>query len=70
MATKLLLSEQLRRAIAKAERGGMSRYRIAKISGLTESQVKRIAEAVNVPMIDTAARLADAIGLRLALVEK
>jgi len=70
MTKELLLSEQLRRAIAKAERRGVTRYRIAKTSGLTESQVKRIAEATNVPMIDTAARLADAIGLRLALVEK
>jgi DNA-binding phage protein len=70
MAMKLDIAEQLRRAIARAEKKGLTRYRIARLASMTESQVKRVAEAVTCPRLDTAARLADAIGLRLALVEK
>ena len=70
MAKRIDIGEQLRRAIAQAEKAGKSRYAIAQAAGLTDSQVKRIAEATITPRIDTAATLADAIGYRLALIPK
>jgi DNA-binding phage protein len=59
---------KLRKAIATAERRGVSRYRIAKLAGIVQSQVHRIADGERVPTLDTAARIAAAIGYRLALL--
>jgi ribosome-binding protein aMBF1 (putative translation factor) len=70
MAKRLDIAEQLRRAIAEVEKGGMTRYRIAQVARTTDAQVKRIAEGTIMPRLDTAATLADAIGYRLELVKK
>jgi transcriptional regulator with XRE-family HTH domain len=62
------IAVELRRAIREAERGGVSRYRIAKAAGLEQSQVARIRSGETVPTLTTAERLAKGLGLRLALV--
>jgi transcriptional regulator with XRE-family HTH domain len=61
------VAEQLRKAIALAERKGQSRYAIAKAAGIRYSMLVRIAEGENLPRIDTAEKLASAIGRRLTL---
>lgn len=65
--TKSIVDE-LRRAIARAERGGQTRYAIAKAAKMPRSQMTRIASGENVPKLDTAERVAQVIGYRLALV--
>lgn len=65
--TKTIAAE-LRRAIAQAERKGMTRYAIAKAAKMPRSQMTRIASGENVPKLDTAERVAQVIGYRIALV--
>lgn len=65
--TKSIVDE-LRRAIARAERRGQTRYAIAKAAKMPRSQMTRIASGENVPKLDTAERVAQVIGYRLALV--
>lgn len=60
--------EELRRAIAQAEKRGVTRYQIAKLTGMPQSHVGRIATGETVPKLDTAERIAKAIGLRLAII--
>ena len=55
----------LRKLIAQAERQGITRYRIAQDSGLSESVVARIAHGETMPRLDTAAKIAEAIGHRV-----
>ncbi len=57
---------ELRKAIAQAERNGMSRYAIAKAAGLPYSQVYNVAEGT-IPRLDSAERIATALGLRIYL---
>jgi transcriptional regulator with XRE-family HTH domain len=63
------IGEQLRQAIAQAERRGMTRAQVAILSGMTDSQIKRVAEGESRPRIDTAARIAHVIGYRIELVK-
>ena len=58
---------ELRAAIAQAERRGITRYAIAKAAGMPQSQVGRIATGESVPKLDTAERIAQVIGCRLAI---
>ncbi len=58
---------QLRAAIARAEAGGMTRYAIAKAVGVDHSQIRRVAEGLTVPRLDTAERIAAAIGCRVSI---
>ena len=60
------ITEQLRAEIAKAEQRGMSRYAIAKAAGLPYSQVYNVAEGT-IPRLDTAEKIARALGLPLYL---
>jgi predicted transcriptional regulator len=59
--------QDLRRAIAKAEKRGVTQYRIAKLAGMPQSMVARIAGGKAVPKLDTAERVAKAIGCTLAI---
>jgi DNA-binding phage protein len=62
------IEDELRRAIAQAERRGMTRYAIARAAKMPRSQMTRIATGENVPKLDTAERVAQVIGYKLALV--
>jgi transcriptional regulator with XRE-family HTH domain len=59
--------QQLQKAIALAQRRGMTRYAIAKSAGMKQAQLSRIADGENVPRLDTAERIAKAIGASLIL---
>ncbi|HRK30286.1 MAG TPA: helix-turn-helix transcriptional regulator [Tepidisphaeraceae bacterium] len=63
-------ADALRKAIATAEKRGVTRYQIAKLAGMPRSQLTRIAEGETVPRLDTAERIAAVIGARLIIVAK
>ena len=63
------IADELRRAIAKAERAGLTRYAIAKQTGLSQGMLSRFVAGANTPKLDTAERIATAIGLRLTLTK-
>ncbi len=56
------IADQLRKAIALAEKRGITRYRIAQLSGVTERSVGLIASGARTPKIDTAEKIIKAIG--------
>ncbi|MGH7177928.1 MAG: helix-turn-helix domain-containing protein [Tepidisphaeraceae bacterium] len=60
--------DELRRAIARAEREGMTRSRIASVAGMPRSQLTRVATGETVPILHTAERIARAVGCKLVLV--
>ena len=62
------VADDLRKAIAQAERRGVTRYQIAKAADMPQSQVKRVAEGESIPTLDTAERMLKAIGCRLTIV--
>lgn len=59
------VADQLRTAIRRAERRGISRYQIAQRSGVSEAQLSRLVHGTHLPRIDTAERMAKALGCRL-----
>ena len=62
------IAGDLRKAIAQAEKRGMTRYAIAKAAKMPRSQLTRIATGETVPKVDTAERIALVIGCRMAIV--
>ena len=62
------IAGDLRKAIAQAEKRGMTRYAIAKAAKMPRSQLTRIAKGETVPKVDTAERIALVIGCRMAIV--
>lgn len=70
MSNKRTIGDDLLRAIAKAERKGQTRYAIAKAGGLALPVLVRIANGTTIPRLDTAAKIANAIGYTLTLVTK
>lgn len=62
------IAGELRRAVANAEKRGQSRYAIAKSAGVSYSVMTRIAIGENLPRLDTAEKIAEAIGNRLHLI--
>ena len=61
---------QLQAEIRKAERRGISRYRLAQVSGVTEATISRLmAGKLPSPRIDTLEKLAEALELRLVLAK-
>lgn len=67
MNAKTNIVNELRKAIAKSEKLGLTRYRIAKATGLSQAMLSRFMAGENVPKLDTAQRIAHAIGRRLVL---
>jgi len=63
-------ADRLRTAIRQAERRGVTRYQIAKASGVSEAQLSRIMSGDVSPRLDTADAIAKAIGVRITLVKK
>lgn len=61
--------DDLRRAVAQAQRRGVSRYRMAKDTGLSQAMLSRFMAGKTVPMLDTAQRIAQGVGRRLVLVD-
>ena len=61
------IAEQLRRAI---ERSGMTRYRIAQLSGISEAVLSRFANGETDLTMENADKLCAALGLRVVLEPK
>ena len=59
--------EQLRQAIHDAEKRGLSQYAIAKAAGVHRAQLMRLMTGTVAPRLDTAHRIADAVGYDLSL---
>jgi len=63
-------TKQLLKAIRDAEKAGVTRYQISKLSGVSQAQICRMMQGQRLPRLDTAERLANAIGMKLILVSK
>ena len=59
--------DELRAAIQRAETKGVTRGRIATIAGIPRSQMTRVASGENMPRLDTAEKIARALGLSFRL---
>lgn len=66
---KSKITAALRNAIRQAERGGMTQYEIAKLSGLPRSQLTRILDG-RIPRLDTAERICRVINCQMLIVAK
>ena len=64
------IAMQLRAAIAKAEKQGMTRYQIAKLAGMRHIVLKRVADGEAIPRVDTAQKILNAIGMSLTICTK
>ncbi|MEX0775127.1 MAG: helix-turn-helix domain-containing protein [Phycisphaeraceae bacterium] len=62
--------EQLRQALAQAERRGMTRYRISQDAGITPVMLTRLARGETRPRLDIAEKIAKAIGYDLTLTRR
>ncbi len=67
MATKPNIETQLREAILGA---GMTRYRIAKLSGVTQATLSLFVNGKRSMTTDTAAKVAAVLGLELRPVKR
>jgi transcriptional regulator with XRE-family HTH domain len=68
--TRKPLVERLKDAIRSAERRGITRYRIAQESGISEGQLSRLMSGKVAPRLDTSARIADAAGFNIKIIRK
>ncbi len=59
------MADQLRDAVRRAERRGITRYRIAKESGVSQAQLTRLVHKTCGLQLSSAERLAKALGCRL-----
>jgi transcriptional regulator with XRE-family HTH domain len=59
--------EELRNAVREAENRGTTRYRIAQNCDVSEAQLSRFMAGENVPKLDTAEKILDAIGRRFQI---
>jgi transcriptional regulator with XRE-family HTH domain len=64
---KKSIFKQLQQAIKQAERAGMSRYAIAKAAGIALPVLVRIANGGTIPRLDTAEKIAKALGKTLTI---
>ena len=62
--------DELRQAIAQAEKAGMSRATMASIAGMPRAMVYRVADGKMTPSINTIQRILAAIGLQLRIVSR
>ncbi len=67
MKAKADIQEQLRQAILNA---GISRYRLSKLSGVTQAVISTFVNRKRSATMDTAAKLATVLGLELTPVKK
>lgn len=64
------ITKQLLKAVRDAEKKGLTRYRISKVSGITQGQLSRMMKEMHVPKLDTAEKIAAALGLKLVLISE
>jgi transcriptional regulator with XRE-family HTH domain len=64
------IADQLRAAIAKAEQKGITRYRLAKKSGVSKSTISQFCNSCSQLRLDIAEALALALGMKLHLTRR
>jgi len=64
---KITATKALRNAIKAAEKRGVKQSQIAAIAGMPRSQLSRIAKGESIPRLDTAERIAAAVGCRIVV---
>ena len=62
------LVERLKQEIGRAERHGVSRYRIARLSGVSEGQLSRLMHGSVAHRLDSAERIAFALGRKIVIL--
>ncbi|MEX0887542.1 MAG: helix-turn-helix transcriptional regulator [Phycisphaeraceae bacterium] len=65
-ASRKPVTDQLRDAIARAEKRGITRYQLSKRSGVSQQVLSNIVRGTT-PRLDNAERIAAALGLRLII---
>jgi transcriptional regulator with XRE-family HTH domain len=70
MAKAKSVVERFKDEIRRAERRGITRYRIAKECGISDAQLSRLMHGTVAPRLDTAERIAGAIGLSIVFAER
>ena len=70
MASRLSISEQVRRQIKRSKKAGLSLYRIGKVSGVSYSTLHRFKSNDHELTIANLEKVIDALGLKLTLDEK
>jgi DNA-binding phage protein len=63
-------TKQLLKAIRDAEKAGVTRYQISKLSGVSQGQLSRMMKLQQLPRLDTAERIAKALGMKLILISE
>ena len=53
-----------------AETRGLTRYRIAQVSGVSQAQLSKLLLQQRIPRLDTAEKIAQAIGCRLSIQDQ
>ncbi len=61
------LVERLKDEIRKAEKRGLTRYRIAQESGISEAQLSRLMAGTVAPRLDTAEKIAHVLGRKIII---
>jgi len=69
MAKKTSIVDELRRAIRQAEQGGLTRYRLAKMTGVEQAVLSKLMRGMKGLRLDTAERIVRGLGKRLAIVD-
>ena len=67
MSKSKSLVERLKDEIRKAEKRGLTRYRIAQISGVSQGQLSKIVSGKIVPKLDTAEKIIRALGKKILI---
>ena len=70
MASRLSISDQVRREIKKSKKAGLSLYRIGKVSGVSYSTLHRFKSDDHELTIANLEKVIDALGLKLELNPK
>lgn len=69
MPRRKTITDELRAAIRSAGKRGITRYRIAKITGLSQGQLSRFMAGQYSMRLTNAEKIAAAIGKRLILAD-
>jgi len=69
-AKKKTLQRQLMDALRRAERSGLTRYRLSKLTGISQAGLSHFARGRKIPKVDTADKIAYALGYRITLTPK
>ncbi len=69
MAKRQNIAEQLRAEIRAAGKRGVTRYKLAALSGVTEGGLSRLMAGENAPRLNTAEQILRALGKRLVIAD-